>query len=152
MPKVSVKPCTPWSGTKLRGRAGHFGVVGTYERATRIRGELTILSSNTGTLVERIVPETVTFSEAGAPSRNGEDQAASETWAVDVRPIGREDIIQLKFSQSCVARTACKDSLLRIARSERIFSRHPLRLVPIRAGGGRHYKTKKEFTMSTSER
>ena len=99
--------CTPWSGTKLRGRAGHFGVVGTYERATRIRGELTILNSNTGTLVERIVPETVTFSEAGAPSTNGEDQAASETWAVDVRPIGREDIIQLKFSQSCVARTAC---------------------------------------------
>jgi hypothetical protein len=107
MPKVSIKPCTPWSGTKLRGRAGHFGVVGTYERATRIRGELTILSSNTGTLVERIVPETVTFSEVGAPSRNGEDQAASETWAVDVRPIGRADIIQLKFSQSCVARTAC---------------------------------------------
>jgi hypothetical protein len=83
--------------------AGHFGVVGTYERATRIRGELTILSSNTGTLVERIGPETVTFSEAGAPSRNDEDQAASETWAVDVRP----NIIQLKFSQSCVARTAC---------------------------------------------
>ena len=102
-------------------------MVGTYERATRIRGELTILSSNTGTLVERIVPETVTLSEAGAPSRNGEDQAASETWAVDVRP----NIIQLKFSQSCVARTACKDSLLRIARSERIFSTHPLRLVPI---------------------
>jgi signal transduction histidine kinase len=45
-----------------KGRGGHFGLLGMYERASRIRGKLTISSSpGTGTLVELIVPRSVVF-------------------------------------------------------------------------------------------
>jgi signal transduction histidine kinase len=42
--------------------AGHFGLVGMYERAARIRGKLTVSSSpGAGTQVELIVPRSVVF-------------------------------------------------------------------------------------------
>jgi len=45
-----------------KGRAGHFGLVGMYERAARIKGKLTISSSfGVGTAVELVVPRNIVF-------------------------------------------------------------------------------------------
>jgi signal transduction histidine kinase/ligand-binding sensor domain-containing protein len=45
-----------------KGRAGHFGLVGMYERAARIKGKLTISSSfGAGTVVELVVPRSIVF-------------------------------------------------------------------------------------------
>jgi len=45
-----------------KGRAGHFGLVGMYERAARIKGKLTISSSfGAGTEVELVVPRSIVF-------------------------------------------------------------------------------------------
>jgi signal transduction histidine kinase len=44
------------------GKGGHFGLVGMYERASRIRGKLTISSSaGSGTDVELVVPRGIVF-------------------------------------------------------------------------------------------
>jgi signal transduction histidine kinase/ligand-binding sensor domain-containing protein len=45
-----------------KGRGGHFGLVGMYERAARIKGKLTISSSfGAGTDVELVVPRSIVF-------------------------------------------------------------------------------------------
>jgi signal transduction histidine kinase len=45
-----------------KGKSGHFGVIGMYERAARVRGKLTISSSpGTGTIVELVVPRDIVF-------------------------------------------------------------------------------------------
>lgn len=45
-----------------KGRAGHFGLVGMYERAARIKGKLTVSSSfGAGTEVELVVPRSIAF-------------------------------------------------------------------------------------------
>jgi signal transduction histidine kinase/ligand-binding sensor domain-containing protein len=45
-----------------KGRGGHFGLVGMYERAARIKGKLTISSSfGAGTVVELVVPRSIVF-------------------------------------------------------------------------------------------
>ena len=45
-----------------KGRGGHFGLVGMYERAARIKGKLTISSSfGAGTVVELVAPRSVVF-------------------------------------------------------------------------------------------
>jgi signal transduction histidine kinase/ligand-binding sensor domain-containing protein len=45
-----------------KGRAGHFGLVGMYERAARIKGKLTISSSfGVGAAVELVVPRSIVF-------------------------------------------------------------------------------------------
>jgi signal transduction histidine kinase len=44
------------------GKNGHFGLVGMYERASRIRGKLTISSTaGSGTDVELVVPRSIVF-------------------------------------------------------------------------------------------
>jgi signal transduction histidine kinase len=46
-----------------KGRGGHFGLVGMYERAARIKGKLTISSSfGAGTVVELVAPRSIVFS------------------------------------------------------------------------------------------
>ena len=46
------------------GKAGHFGVVGMYERAARVGGKLTITSSaEAGTLVELAIPRSLAFQQ-----------------------------------------------------------------------------------------
>jgi signal transduction histidine kinase len=53
------------SDVAAMGRAGHFGLVGMYERAARIKGKLTISSSfGSGTVVELVVPRSVVFQSA----------------------------------------------------------------------------------------
>ena len=48
-----------------KGRGGHFGLVGMYERAARIKGKLTISSSfGAGTVVELVVPRSIVFQSA----------------------------------------------------------------------------------------
>ena len=48
------------------GKAGHFGVVGMYERAARVGGKLTITSSaEAGTLVELAIPRSLAFQQPG---------------------------------------------------------------------------------------
>jgi ligand-binding sensor domain-containing protein/signal transduction histidine kinase len=48
-----------------KGRGGHFGLVGMYERAARIKGKLTISSSfGAGTGVELVVPRSIVFQSA----------------------------------------------------------------------------------------
>jgi signal transduction histidine kinase/ligand-binding sensor domain-containing protein len=50
------------------GRAGHFGLVGMYERAARISAKLTISSSfGAGTEVELVVPRGIVFQSANPP-------------------------------------------------------------------------------------
>jgi len=45
-----------------KGKSGHFGLVGMYERAARVRGKLTISSSpGAGTKVELVVPGEIVF-------------------------------------------------------------------------------------------
>jgi signal transduction histidine kinase/ligand-binding sensor domain-containing protein len=45
-----------------KGRGGHFGLIGMYERAARIKGKLTISSSfGAGAIVELIVPRSIVF-------------------------------------------------------------------------------------------
>jgi signal transduction histidine kinase len=52
-------------GVAAKGRGGHFGLVGMYERAARIKGKLTISSSfGTGTVVELVVPRSIVFQSA----------------------------------------------------------------------------------------
>jgi signal transduction histidine kinase/ligand-binding sensor domain-containing protein len=54
-----------------KGRGGHFGLVGMYERAARIKGKLTISSSfGAGTDVELVVPRSIVFQSAN-PVRPG---------------------------------------------------------------------------------
>jgi ligand-binding sensor domain-containing protein len=49
-------------GVAAKGRGGHFGLVGMYERAARIKGKLTIASSfGAGTVVELVVPRSIVF-------------------------------------------------------------------------------------------
>jgi len=46
------------------GKSGHFGLLGMYERASRVRGKFTIASSpGTGTDVELVVPRSFAFQE-----------------------------------------------------------------------------------------
>ena len=47
-----------------KGRGGHFGLVGMYERAARINGKLTISSSFGGTVVELVAPRSIVFQSA----------------------------------------------------------------------------------------
>jgi len=48
-----------------KGRGGHFGLVGMYERAARIKGKLTISSSfGAGAVVELVVPRSIVFQSA----------------------------------------------------------------------------------------
>jgi ligand-binding sensor domain-containing protein len=48
-----------------KGRGGHFGLLGMYERAARINGKLTISSSfGAGTVVELVVPRSIVFQSA----------------------------------------------------------------------------------------
>jgi ligand-binding sensor domain-containing protein len=52
-----------------KGRGGHFGLVGMYERAARIKGKLTISSTlEAGTDVELVVPRSIVF-QASNPVR-----------------------------------------------------------------------------------
>ncbi|MEI9975869.1 MAG: two-component regulator propeller domain-containing protein [Ignavibacteriota bacterium] len=52
------------SAVNVEPRPGHFGLIGMYERAARIRGKLTISSSpGCGTRVELVVPRGVVFLE-----------------------------------------------------------------------------------------
>jgi signal transduction histidine kinase len=45
-----------------KGKEGHFGLIGMYERASRVRGKLTLSSSpGAGTEVELIVPAMIAF-------------------------------------------------------------------------------------------
>jgi signal transduction histidine kinase len=44
-----------------RGKSGHFGLIGMYERASRVRGRLTISSPGLGTEVELVVPRQIAF-------------------------------------------------------------------------------------------
>jgi signal transduction histidine kinase len=45
-----------------KGKGGHFGLIGMYERASRIRGKLTLSSTpGKGTEVELVVPRRVAF-------------------------------------------------------------------------------------------
>jgi nitrate/nitrite-specific signal transduction histidine kinase len=46
------------------GKSGHFGLLGMYERASRVRGKFTIASSpGTGTDVELVVPRSFAFQQ-----------------------------------------------------------------------------------------
>ncbi|MGC2659404.1 MAG: two-component regulator propeller domain-containing protein [Bryobacteraceae bacterium] len=46
----------------LKGKAGHFGLTGMYERAARLRGRLTVSSSpRAGTQIELVVPDRIAF-------------------------------------------------------------------------------------------
>jgi len=52
------------------GKTGHFGMLGMYERAARIRGKLTISSNpENGTQVELVVPPSVAFPRSGNSGR-----------------------------------------------------------------------------------
>jgi nitrate/nitrite-specific signal transduction histidine kinase len=52
-----------------KGRGGHFGLVGMYERAARIKGKLTISGTlEAGTDVELVVPRSIVF-QASNPVR-----------------------------------------------------------------------------------
>jgi signal transduction histidine kinase len=54
------------------GKAGHFGLIGMYERASRIRGKLILSSSpGTGTELELVVPRNIAFHQPNPirPSR-----------------------------------------------------------------------------------
>ena len=44
-----------------KGRNGHFGLLGMRERAERIRGKLTLLTSTSGTEVKLVVPGNIIF-------------------------------------------------------------------------------------------
>jgi signal transduction histidine kinase len=55
-----------------KGKTGHFGLIGMYERASRIRGKLTLSSSpGTGTELELVVPCNIAFHQPNPirPSR-----------------------------------------------------------------------------------
>jgi signal transduction histidine kinase len=50
-----------------KGRSGHFGLIGMYERASRMRGKLTVSSSpGGGTEVELVVPRSIVFQRESA--------------------------------------------------------------------------------------
>jgi len=52
------------------GKGGHFGLIGMYERASRIRGRLTLSSTpGAGTEVELVVPSQIAFQHP-SPGRN----------------------------------------------------------------------------------
>jgi signal transduction histidine kinase len=53
----------------VMGRAGHFGLSGMKERAGRIGGKLTLVSSGTGTEIELNVPGRGVFRNGGLLSR-----------------------------------------------------------------------------------
>jgi signal transduction histidine kinase len=53
-----------------KGKGGHFGVTGMYERASRLHGRLTISSSpGTGTEVKLVVPADIAFRQAESGKR-----------------------------------------------------------------------------------
>lgn len=54
-----------------KGKSGHFGLIGMYERAARIGGKLTVTSSPAGgTEVELIVPRQIVFQESNPIRRS----------------------------------------------------------------------------------
>jgi nitrate/nitrite-specific signal transduction histidine kinase len=46
-----------------RGKVGHFGLAGMYERASHIRAQLTISSTDEVTDVELVVPRSIVFEQ-----------------------------------------------------------------------------------------
>jgi hypothetical protein len=54
-----------------KGKGGHFGLIGMYERASRVRGKLTLTSSpGVGTEVELVVPRNIAFQQPDPTPRN----------------------------------------------------------------------------------
>jgi hypothetical protein len=54
-----------------KGKGGHFGLIGMYERASRVRGKLTLSSSpGVGTEVELVVPRKIAFQHPDPTPRN----------------------------------------------------------------------------------
>jgi signal transduction histidine kinase len=52
------------SESAAKGKGGHFGVTGMYERASRLHGRLTISGSpGSGTQVKLVVPDSIAFSQ-----------------------------------------------------------------------------------------
>jgi signal transduction histidine kinase len=54
-----------------RGRDGHFGLQGMRERASRIDGTLTVMTSAYGTDIKLIVPGGIIFETNRRPVRQG---------------------------------------------------------------------------------
>ena len=58
-----------------QGKDGHFGIRGMLERAARINGKLTIVSSpDAGTIVTLVVPGSIIFQSAPLPNRRFHDK------------------------------------------------------------------------------
>jgi len=58
-----------------KGKGGHFGLIGMYERASRVRGKLTLSSSaGIGTEVELVVPHKIAFQQPDPIRQNWFDR------------------------------------------------------------------------------